>query len=472
MKRYLTSFKLSFCKELELVAFEEANKIIIAYVKKLVLEDELRLYSLIRNKTVSYKKIKESELKGHLYKYKIQIIINDFSQRIEKEVDLKKDKENKLLKDLFIFIAQKALAQDASDIHIEPKEKDYLIRFRIDGVLQNFTRLSKDIAKALISYIKLACDLDLDLTKIAQDASFSLAFKKYSLIDFRVSAIPLIFGQSLVLRILRRLTKLLDIYHLELGTADLALLKASIKKPWGFILISGPTGSGKSTTLYAALQEYKNSDKKIITIEDPIEQKLANLEQILLNKKAEFSFEVALKYVLRHDPDVIMIGEIRDELTLDTALKASNTGHLVYSTIHTNDSISTISRLLDMGAKPYALESCLKLIIAQRLFRRLCDCKEKEELDTFFGEYQLKGSFFKAKGCDKCALTGYKGRLLVAEFLPIDKDIKDLIAKKASYSEILSQAKSKGFLKLAQKAILKLEEGLLSMDEMKRVLAL
>lgn len=296
--------------------------------------------------------------------------------RLEWQENQKRDDQS-CISQIFDFLLHEILSFHASDIHIEARNDDALIRFRVDGILREFAIFEKDIYEALVFHVKFLACLNLAESRKTQDGSFELDFENERY-DFRVSCLPLIYGESVVIRILKHDKEILDLYKLNLGSKNLEILKKILHRPNGMILLTGPTGSGKSTTLYACLNELKSIEKKIISAEDPIEYKIPLVQQILLNSKVGVEFNSVLRAILRQDPDIIMIGEIRDEESLDIALKASLTGHLLLSTLHTNDALSTIDRLLDMQAKSYLIASALSLVIAQRLVRKLCPwCKQK-----------------------------------------------------------------------------------------------
>ena len=324
------------------------------------------------------------------------------------------------------LLLKTSLELKSSDIHIESCEETLVIRFRIDGILKHFITLSKDFITILSSFIKLKSNLDISLKRIPQDSRFSLLIneKKY---DFRVSTMPTIEGESIVLRILENSILDKDLSKLGFDQYSFNTLKQNIHQASGLILITGPTGSGKTTTLYSIIKELNNTDKKIITIEDPVEYKIPKVQQISINNDIGLSFEKVLKNILRQDPDIILIGEIRDEESLKIAIQASLTGHLVFATLHTNSAINTINRVLDLGGEPFLLSSTLKSIISQRLVRRLCDsCK------TFEEETQS----YKEVGCEKCNYDGFKGREMLYEMIDIDEKISSMISQKNSSKEI------------------------------------
>lgn len=357
------------------------------------------------------------------------------------------------------------LPLNASDIRIEARLEDALIRFRVDGILRELANVEKDIYEALVFHIKFLACLNLAESRKAQDGSFECDFKneKY---DLRVSCLPLIYGESVVIRILKHNKEILELDRLNLGSKNLELLKNTLHYPHGMILLTGPTGSGKSTTLYACLNELKSIEKKIISAEDPIEYKIPLVQQILLNSKAGVEFNNILRAILRQDPDIIMIGEIRDEESLDIALKASLTGHLLLSTLHTNDAFSAIDRLVDMKAKVYLVASALSLVIAQRLVRKLCPwCKKRSQKHYI----DFQGVFFEPKGCERCHYSGFLGRELIAECLRIDEELACTIRENQDKKTLREIAKKQGFQTMFEQGLEKAKEGLTSIDELFRV---
>lgn len=389
--------------------------------------------------------------------------LKHYKALVLKELENKGFDEKSGIHQLFNLIASKAICLRASDIHLEPLKDEGLVRFRIDGLLSIFLRLEPEIYQALIFYIKLLAHLNVAEQRKAQDASFVFEYDN-ALFDFRLSSLPLIEGESLVLRILERKKDFLNLEKLNFQEYNLNKIKQSLNSPFGLILLTGPTGSGKSTTLYASLNAIKNENKKIITAEDPIEYRLDLVQQILLNEKADFSFNNALRAILRQDPDVIMIGEIRDEQSLDIAIKAALTGHLVFSTLHTNDALSAIWRMMDMNAKPYLLANALNTIIAQRLVRKLCPhCKQKQYSAEF------KAEFFKACGCEYCNKSGYKGRELIEECLFIDENLSELIRSEASRKNMQEYVRENGFETMFELGLKKARDGITSLEEILRV---
>lgn len=402
------------------------------------------------------KELKRLRIKEKLKSLSIQV-------RQEWKENAKQD-ETSSISQIFDFIFREALQCNASDIHIEAQDKDSLIRFRVDGVLIFFALLQKDIYEALVFHIKFLAQLNVAESRKAQDGSFEFEFFKQKY-DFRISSVPLIYGESVVVRILKHSFDFLELQNLHLGEKNYTRLCRILQASYGMIIFTGPTGSGKSTSLYACLNEIKSIQKKIITAEDPIEYKMPHIQQILLNSKAGLDFTNALRAILRQDPDIIMVGEIRDEESLDLALKSSLTGHLLFSTLHTNDALSTIDRLLDMKAKPYLLASSLKLIVAQRLIRKLCaKCKQK----TY--NKALKQESYEPKGCEECNHTGFAGRQVLVELLEFDENVAGFVREGKSKSELLDYIKKQGFETMFEMGLQKVKEGITSFNEIIRVL--
>ena len=443
---------------------EDENFIHIAFDKNVNLSILEEFAPFLQNKHIKTYLASALQIKQYNENLDFQSSLNHFKTLIQNELDNKGYDEKSGVHQLFYLLAKKAIALRASDIHFEPFKDIGLIRLRIDGLLSIFLKLELEIYQALIFYIKLLAHLNVAEQRKAQDGSF--VFKKGELeFDFRLSSLPLVEGESLVLRILERKKEFLRLENLHFEEENLKQLKQSLNAPFGLILLTGPTGSGKSTTLYASLNEIKDESKKIITAEDPVEYRLDLVQQFKLNERAEFGFENALRAILRQDPDVIMIGEIRDEKSLDIAIKAALTGHLVFSTLHTNDSLSALWRMMDMNAKPYLLASSINIIIAQRLVRKLCaHCKLKKFYESF------KEEFFSAKGCEYCNNSGYKGRELIEECLFMDENLSELIRKQASkktMQEYLAQTAFKSMFDLGLK---KVRQGITSIEELLRVI--
>lgn len=386
--------------------------------------------------------------------------------------EIKKMVEDAPIVRLTNIIITQAIQMSASDIHIEPHAKEVKVRYRIDGVLRENMIAPKYSQAALISRLKIMADLDITKRKVPQDGRIKLNYNGLE-VDMRVSTLPTIYGESVVIRILNKEESLLDINKLGLSEDNLSKFKNIIYNPFGIILVTGPTGSGKSTTLFAVLNELNSPEKKLITIEDPVEYQMKGVNQVQVNSKQGLTFGGALRSILRQDPDIVMVGEIRDEETAQIAVRAALTGHLVLSTLHTNDSVSTITRLLDMGIPSYLLAATLRGVVAQRLVRRLCDnCKEvytpSIEERAILGPDGYQKVYYPGQ-CNRCTSTGYKGRLAVHEVLLIDSEIEKMIAENESEQDIKNKAIEKGMKTLKQDAGIKVIEGLTSFSEMARI---
>lgn len=382
---------------------------------------------------------------------------------------------------LLDYILELCIKHRASDIHFESQDSIHCIRIRVDGMLREILMLQKLVFESLIACLKLECKLDINQKRQAQDGRFSRVFDTKAF-DFRLSVLPSFSGESLVLRILHKNAKIATLEELGFQKSQLHLITHFASSPSGLILLSGPTGSGKSTTLYAILESIKSPQKKIITLEDPIEYRIHSTTQVLINDKHNFGFVNALKALLRHDPDILMIGEIRDENSLDIALRASLTGHLVLSTIHANDSLSVIERLLDMGAKDYLISSTLRLIISQRLVRKLCfHCKiplshqqmykkfESFKLKTHILKRYEKATFYAACGCQHCYMQGYEGRLLITECLENSTLLQHHITAPQDKEMIINELEKSGFESMFEVGVKILAQGLTSFEELHRV---
>ncbi|MEK7608457.1 MAG: GspE/PulE family protein [Patescibacteria group bacterium] len=373
-----------------------------------------------------------------------------------------------------------AIAYHASDIHFEPQQKNVLVRFRIDGVLHVAGRIPKEYYENILNRIKVQSGLLIDEHFAAQDGSLRYE-KDGSAIDMRISIVPTIEGEKAVLRILAAYAQGLNLLDLGLSPLHQELLKASAKKPFGMILVTGPTGSGKTTTLYALVKLVNSPDVNITTIEDPVEYKVLGINQIQINPQTDLTFAKGLRSIVRQDPDIILVGEIRDNETAEISINAALTGHLLYSTFHANDSAAAIPRLLDMGVEPFLLASTLEVIIAQRLVRKICDrCRygaEKKigDFDTpqfksaarYFPEESI--TLYQGKGCASCSNTGYRGRTAIFEFIQITPDMQNLILRSPSSQEIWSLGCKEGAQSLFEDGILKVRAGITTLEELLRV---
>ncbi|MDP3729949.1 MAG: ATPase, T2SS/T4P/T4SS family [Candidatus Omnitrophota bacterium] len=373
-----------------------------------------------------------------------------------------------------------ALRSRASDIHIEPREKELSIRYRIDGFLHESFPPPKEMQGAIITRLKLLGDMNIAEQRLPQDGRFKFTFENRE-IDVRVASTPIIYGEKMVLRLLDRANLIVSMEDLGMSDKNVERFKSILKQPYGMVLVTGPTGSGKTTTLYSAINFINTIEKNIVTIEDPVEYQINGINQIQTRHNIGLTFASGLRAVLRQDPDVIMIGEIRDLETLENAVKASLTGHLVLSTIHTNDAASVIVRLIHMGLSPYLIASCLSLVIAQRLVRKICpDCKEKADikpaaladLGKAYGMNLKNTVFYKGKGCDKCDKMGYKGRVGLYEFLPISKTVKDMIKEGITSAEVKEAAEREDMKDIFRSGIEKASKGLTTIEEVLRATVL
>ena len=370
-------------------------------------------------------------------------------------------------------IIEQAVRQRASDIHIEPYEDEVRVRYRVDGVLREASKHDVSIFSAIIARIKVISGMDISEKRKPQDGRITIDVdgKEY---DIRVSNLPTVFGEKVVMRLASKEGFKRDKKDLGLNAEDMAKFEAILRNPNGIILVTGPTGSGKSTTLYTALSELASDEVNIITVEDPVEANIDGINQVQVNNKADLTFSSALRSILRQDPDIIMIGEIRDGETAGIAVKASITGHLVVSTLHTNSTVATISRLIDMGVEPYLLGDSLVGIIAQRLVRRLCECKTVREATTA-EKINLGVSpteplmIYEPTGCSQCQNSGYFGRIGVYEIMPITRKLRNLIAAQASVEEISKQAEAEGMSTLRMSASKYVLSGITSYNEMMKI---
>lgn len=391
-----------------------------------------------------------------------------------------------------------AILQSASDIHIEPAEKEVLVRYRIDGVLHDAMTLPKDAAAGIVARIKVLANLKLDEHRSPQDGRFKIEKDEYK-ISFRVSILPVFDGEKIVMRLLDESSKGLTLEKMGIRGEALEAVHREIKKPNGIILVTGPTGSGKTTTLYTVLDILNTPEVNVSTVEDPVEYRMPRVNQTQINPKVGMTFAAALRSLLRQDPDILMVGEIRDQETLEIALHAAMTGHLVLSTLHTNSAAATLPRMLDMGAEPFLIASTVNVIIAQRLVRRVCqECRAEYTLDSKEiaslgksidteevlaalrqdSELSKKlGSaksledipFFKQVGCEQCDGEGYKGRLGVYEVLPMDDDVRKLVTQSGTTEEIDRTAKQNGMISMIQDGFIKAAQGATTIEEVLRV---
>jgi type IV pilus assembly protein PilB len=380
------------------------------------------------------------------------------------------DNDAPIIKLVHSIVAQ-AVQQGASDIHVNPEEGDTRVLFRVDGVLAPAATVKRKMAMGVVSRIKIMGDLDISEKRVPQDGRFALTVDGRR-VDIRVVTLPLVYGEGVVLRILDKGTVIDGLTSLGMPAGALEHFTAAIKKPNGAVLVTGPTGSGKSTTLYAALAELNDGERSIITIEDPVEQRIGGIKQMQIAPKAGVTFDVGLRSMLRADPDVIMVGEIRDRETAHIAIEAALTGHLVLSTLHTRDAPSGLGRLIDMGIEPFLVSSAVDCIIAQRLVRMLCKhCKRPQKVsDAVLAEHGLEGAQpFEAVGCSRCGGSGYRGRVGVYEVMPVSEKIRALILERASVDVMVAVAVAEGMRRLRDDGLDKVREGLTSVAEVERM---
>jgi len=370
-----------------------------------------------------------------------------------------------------------AIRKRASDVHIEPYERKLRVRYRVDGVLHEEMTPPLKLKNALVSRLKIMSKLDIAERRLPQDGRIKLKLGKGREMDFRVSVLPTLWGEKVVLRLLDKSNLQLDMTKLGFDIKPLGDFKWAIGQPWGMVLVTGPTGSGKTTTLYSALSELNKVDVNISTAEDPVEYNLAGINQVQMHDEIGLNFAMALRSFLRQDPDIIMVGEVRDFETAEIAVKAALTGHLVLSTLHTNDAPATISRLLNMGVEPFLITASVNLVLAQRLARRICaDCKkpleieEKSLKDMGFSEENMKDVvIYKGVGCSNCNGTGYKGRIALYEVMRFTDDLKEMVLQGASSAELKMAAAKLGMSTLRMSGIRKIVEGMTTPEEVLRV---
>ena len=408
------------------------------------------------------------------YKEKIFSEINENTKLIRETDEINEVVQKAPIVKLANMVLREAVINKASDIHIEPEENKVRIRFRIDGILTTKMVLPYQSINSLISRIKIIADLDITENRLPQDGRIEKEIDGEK-IDMRVSTIPTIYGEKAVIRLLKKENSLINIKKIGFSKENLCKFNKLIKKQKGVILLTGPTGSGKSTTLFSALNKLKDDSKNIITIEDPVEYRIPGINQIQLNKKINFDFPNALKSILRQDPDIIMVGEITAKKTASIAITAALTRHLVLTTLHTNDAVSSIIRLIDMGIPSYLVAAAVKGVVAQRLVRRICDnCKQKYFLSK---EDQITYSYlkdinkvYKGKKCEKCHKTGYRGRIAIHEILVIDSQIQKMIGNNVHERKIREYLEDKNMNFLIEDGFEKVKRGITTIEEIIRVL--
>jgi len=456
---------------------EDEINIYVAFKDPIDINAQEGIQRLFPRKLVKTVISEPSLIEKYLNKIELGDSIKDLIADIRKEISSSaSDNPQELsgIMKLIEVILKTSILSRASDIHIEPTLNNCVVRSRIDGILTETFIFDKDIYPPLASRLKLLSNMDIAEKRKPQDGRFSATILSREF-DFRISTLPILNGESIVMRILDKSKVMIRLEDLGMQRRNFEKFNDSMRAPYGIIFVTGPTGSGKTTTLYAALNAIKSVETKIITVEDPVEYQLNLIQQVQVNEKAHLTFAGALRSILRQDPDIIMIGEVRDQETLRIAVQAALTGHLVFSTLHTNDAISAVTRVMDMGIEPYLLSGSLVAIEAQRLVRKLClHCKTKvtlpktayDEIKEFLpNDYQ----FYKHNGCEKCAQTGYMGREMLSEILVVSETISSMIAQGKSKEQITEQAFKEGFVNMYRDGILRAANGVTTLDEVVRV---
>ncbi len=457
---------------------QDEMSITVAFNDPLDIDAQEAIQRLFPRKILKIALATRKQIETYLYKISLKDSVKDLVRKIREELNsistLEEQQEASSILLLIDVVLKTCINGRASDIHIEPTEKNCVVRGRVDGKLTEMFIFEKDIYPPLASRLKLLANLDIAEKRKPQDGRFSttVGSREY---DFRISTLPILYGESIVMRVLDKQKALVRLEDAGMDSVSYHKLLKGLQAPYGIILVTGPTGSGKTTTLYGALNELRNVEDKVITVEDPVEYRMNLIQQVQVNAKVGLSFADALRSILRQDPDKIMIGEIRDQETLEIAIKAALTGHLVISTLHTNDSISAIPRMADMGIEHYLISGALVAIQAQRLVRKICvHCKVEDALSASVLE-EIEGvvpegtTFYKGKGCKECGGTGYMGREMICEVLNISEELSSLIAKGASKEAMLVQAMKEGFIPIFQNGLQKAIDGITSIEEILKV---
>lgn len=452
--------------------------VVVAFADPLNIEAQESLQRLFPRKSLKVAAATEKQIQAYLFKIELKDSVKELVTNIRNELrnigTIEEQQEASSILQLIDVILKACIKGRASDIHIEPTEKNCVVRGRIDGKLTEVFIFDRDIYPPLASRMKLLANLDIAERRKPQDGRFS-AMVMEAEFDFRISTLPILYGESIVMRILDKTKALVRLEESGMDSDSYKKLIKALGSPFGIILVTGPTGSGKTTTLYGALNELRNVEDKVITVEDPVEYRMNLIQQVQVNAKVGLSFADALRSILRQDPDKIMIGEIRDHETLEIAIKAALTGHLVISTLHTNDAISAIPRMSDMGIEPYLISGALVAIQAQRLIRKICKhCKKEADIPMVLRE-QYSGLiphgtvFYVGSGCKECNGSGYMGREMICEVLPISEGLSSLIARSGSKDEIYKLAKEEGFVGMFENGMAKAVSGVTTIDEILRV---
>jgi len=462
------------------IPIEETDfNVLLAFDDPLDMGAQDAIQRLFPKKPIKIVIAKPSQIYQHLQRLEINESVKGLIQDIRKDLSQEgnideDDEESSAVLKLIDIILKSAIYIGASDIHIEATEKSCIVRERVDGMLRQSFTFDKDIFNPLSSRMKLLSNLDIAEKRKPQDGRFSASIANRDF-DFRVSTLPTIYGESIVLRILDKSKAMIRLEDAGMSKFCYDRFSESIKVPYGIVLVTGPTGSGKTTTLYGALNAIKDVKDKIITVEDPVEYQMSGLQQVQVRANVGLGFADALRSILRQDPDKIMIGEIRDKETLRIAIQAALTGHLVLSTLHTNDAISAVTRILDMGIEEYLVSGALVAIQAQRLVRKICvHCKKEtvlpEKLLKDVRQYLPENPiFYKGEGCKECGHSGYKGREMISEVLTVSETFSRMIARNASKEEMTKQAIEEGFISMFEDGVHKALEGKTTIEEIYRV---
>ena len=475
----MTKYSANLLKGAQAIPFMEDDEFIhVAVVDPMNYESIELLERNIATKPIKLYISLKNDVEHIFERFEIISTTKQIVDNIKREIatnSYKVDSEQSSIMQLIEQIIKTAIKNNASDIHIEPSDFNVSVRSRIDGVLRENFVFDIDIYNALASRIKILGNLDISEKRKSQDGRFSMTIEN-SVYDFRLSTAPTMFGESIVMRILDQQKILLKLRDLGMEEKNIKLFEDILKSPYGIIFITGPTGSGKTTTLYAALNEIKSIENKMITIEDPIEYQLPLAQQIQINEKINYSFAEALRSILRQDPDIIMVGEVRDSDTLNIAVQASLTGHLVFTTLHTNDAPSAITRMIQMDLEPYLIADSLVGVVAQRLVRKICPhCKKEhkppkkmiEGIEKYLPEDY---KFYKGEGCIRCSFSGYSGRTMISEILAISETISHLISINMNKYEIAKKAEeADGFEPMIVDGIKKALDGITTLEEVLRV---
>ncbi len=461
----------NIAKKFRVVLFkEEPKSVVITTDNPSQVSLLLKIQPLFSGKKVTITYSLSEDIEANFIHYK-KSLDTRFSQIIKKKTRIAPELIDEIFKD--------ALTHQASDIHFEPQEKEVVIRFRVDGVLYEAGRISKEYFENILNRIKVQAQMKIDEHRAAQDGAIRYQVGN-NVIDTRVSIVPILDGEKIAIRVLSHYVRNFSLGDIGFSSKHQKAIVVAGKKPFGMILVTGPTGSGKSTTLYALLKHISRPEVNITTIEDPVEYRLAGVNQIQVNLQTNLTFAKGLRSIVRQDPDIILVGEIRDEETADIGVNAALTGHLLLSTFHANDAATTIPRLLDMKAEPFLLASTLELIIAQRLIRKICEhCRysysvSQDELAKKFKGIekllpQKQMTLYKGKGCNACNNTGYKGRTAIFEFIEVTPKMQELILKSPSRQEIWELAKSQGVASLFEDGLDKVKNGVTTLEELYRV---